>query len=368
VPRGIEVLVKKASVDAEFRELLLKQRGKAAAAIQLELDPAESAMLSAIPQEQLARTVDQTTVPTELRSAFQGRVALVMLAALGVGLAASSPAQPPGAQPNPSNAIPPQAQATNPPSYVAVAGAVPLPDKTTTNVPPANVENTNPPPPPQFIKVAGLMMRVPPSPDTNTPATNTPPPQQPFLFESAGLMMRVPSSPDTNGPATNAPGDLTRTNPPSTNAPSTNAPGEITRTDPPFTNLISPPIGGLQPYFPTAALAGMMATPPADPPPQPQFLPVMGLMMRVPPTPPAKPPPTNAPGTNAPDELTRANPPSTNETSPAIHGLQPNVPLMVRGMMATPPAKPPPTNAPGTNAPGELTRTDPPSEKQPPAT
>ena len=146
VPRGIEVLVKKASVDAEFRELLLMQRGKAAATIQLELDPAENAMLSVIPQEQLAQIVDQTTVPMELRSAFKGRVGLVMLAALGVGLAASSPARPIFGQPNPSNAIPPQAQPTNPSSYtgppMAVAGALPLPDKTTTNAPPANVENT----------------------------------------------------------------------------------------------------------------------------------------------------------------------------------------------------------------------------------
>jgi hypothetical protein len=53
VPRGIEVLVKKAAVDLEFRELLLEQRGGAAAAIGLELDPAEAAMLSAIPREQL---------------------------------------------------------------------------------------------------------------------------------------------------------------------------------------------------------------------------------------------------------------------------------------------------------------------------
>ena len=214
VPRGIEVLVKKASVDAEFRELLLKQRGKAAAAIQLDLDPAEDAMISAIPQEQLARTVDQTTVPMELKSAFQGRVALVMLAALGASLTACGPAQPPGAQPNPSNAIPPQAQPANPSSYTSppmtVAGAVPLPDKTNTNVPPPNVENTNPPPPHEFFIISGINMHVPPSPATNAPATNPPPtnppiteatstnpppPQQPLQFESAGLRMGVPPTP-----------------------------------------------------------------------------------------------------------------------------------------------------------------------------
>jgi len=85
VPRGIEVLVKKAAVDSEFRELLLEQRGRAAAAIGLELDPAEAAMLSAIPREQLAQIVDQTDVPAEQPKGFLGRVAAAVRAALGLG-------------------------------------------------------------------------------------------------------------------------------------------------------------------------------------------------------------------------------------------------------------------------------------------
>jgi hypothetical protein len=313
VPRGIEVLVKKASVDAGFRELFLKQRGKAAATIQLELDPAEDAMLSVIPQEQLAQIVDQTTVPMELRSAFRGRVALVMLAALGAGLAASSPAQPTfGAQPNESNAIQPQAQPTNPPSYtgppVAVAGALPLPDKTTTNVPSPNVEITNPPPPqrPSTV-VAGLLMRVPPSPASNAPGTNT---------TNTIVVFGLGSTPPTNA-----------------------TPGEPPRTNPPSTNVISPPIRGLQPNVP-----------------------VFGLRM----TPPTNPPLTNA--TIA--EATPTNPPSTNEISPAIHGLRPIDPgfFIISGIMVRPRTNPPPTHAPGTNAPDELTRTDPPSAKQQAAT
>jgi hypothetical protein len=245
VPRGIEVLVKKASVDAGFRELFLKQRGKAAATIQLELDPAENAMLSAIPQEQLAQIVDQTTVPMELRSAFLGRVALVMLAALGVGLAAPSPAQPLDAQPGQSNAIPTQAQPATPSSNtgpsVAVAGAVALPDKTTTNAPPPNVEITNPPPPRQPIIVAGAMMRVPPSPQTNLPATNMPPSQS------------VDTQPDR--PVVVFGLRLTR--------PTNATPGEPPRTNPPSTNVISPPIRGIQPNVP---VFGAMVTPPTNPP------------------------------------------------------------------------------------------------------
>ena len=45
IPRGIEILLKKAAVDTEFREILLDDPNQAAAAIELELEPVESAML-----------------------------------------------------------------------------------------------------------------------------------------------------------------------------------------------------------------------------------------------------------------------------------------------------------------------------------
>lgn len=85
-PRGVEVLVKKAAVDEEFRGMLLAKRGAAAAAIGLELDPAEAAMLSTISEEHLARIIDQTVVPTEHRRVFLGKMAAAMLTAIGVGL------------------------------------------------------------------------------------------------------------------------------------------------------------------------------------------------------------------------------------------------------------------------------------------
>jgi hypothetical protein len=93
VPRGIEVLVKKAAVDAEFRPLLLAQRGAAAASIGLELDPAESAILSTISEEHLARIICQTEVPAQQQHVFLGHVAAAMLVALGVGLATSRPSE-----------------------------------------------------------------------------------------------------------------------------------------------------------------------------------------------------------------------------------------------------------------------------------
>ena len=85
IPRGIEVLVKKAAVDPEFAELLLAHRDKAAEEIGLDLDPAEVMMLRAVRREQLESIINQTSVPKEHRRAFLGKAAAAMLAALAVG-------------------------------------------------------------------------------------------------------------------------------------------------------------------------------------------------------------------------------------------------------------------------------------------
>ncbi len=101
VPRGLEVLLKKAAVDPEFRTLLFEQRTGAAAAIELQLEPAEEAMLKAIPQEQLQIIISQTVVPVEQRRVFLGRVTAAMLALVGVGLAGCEPmAETAGARPD----------------------------------------------------------------------------------------------------------------------------------------------------------------------------------------------------------------------------------------------------------------------------
>ncbi len=84
IPQGIEVLVKKASVDADFRELLLTSRAEAAGQIGLALTATESLMLAAVPRGQLEAIIAQVTVPQEHRRAFLGKAAAAMLAALGV--------------------------------------------------------------------------------------------------------------------------------------------------------------------------------------------------------------------------------------------------------------------------------------------
>ncbi len=84
IPRGIEVLVRKASVDPEFKRALLAERAEASRRIDLTLDPAEAMMLAAVPDEQLETIIARTNVPQEHRRAFLGTAAAAMLAAVGL--------------------------------------------------------------------------------------------------------------------------------------------------------------------------------------------------------------------------------------------------------------------------------------------
>jgi hypothetical protein len=120
VPRGIEVLVKKAAVDPEFKAVLLGQRAEAAGAIGLALDPAEAMMLRAVPAAQLEAIIARTEVAQEHRRAFLGSAAAVMLAALGLatpgcgGIRPDQPSPPPaptGTRPD----VPTKAESPPPP-------------------------------------------------------------------------------------------------------------------------------------------------------------------------------------------------------------------------------------------------------------
>jgi hypothetical protein len=87
IPRGVEVLLKKASVDPEFRELLLERRAEAARTIDLELTDAEREMLAHIPTEQLEQIIRNTKVKPEHRSVFLGTAGKLMVAAvIGAGV------------------------------------------------------------------------------------------------------------------------------------------------------------------------------------------------------------------------------------------------------------------------------------------
>lgn len=83
IPRGIEVLVKKAAIDGKFREQLIQTRSNAADVINLSLTPAEKAMLDGIPEAQLIAIINNTKVQPGLVNAFMTYTAAIMLAALG---------------------------------------------------------------------------------------------------------------------------------------------------------------------------------------------------------------------------------------------------------------------------------------------
>lgn len=113
IPRGLEVLVKKAAVDPAFKALLLVRRAEAAATIGLTLEPAERLMLQSAPAAQLEAIIARTNVPQEHRRAFLGQAAAAMMAALGIvglGTAGDPPDKilqaPGGIAPNPPPAPP----------------------------------------------------------------------------------------------------------------------------------------------------------------------------------------------------------------------------------------------------------------------
>jgi len=85
IPRGIEVLIKKASLDPAFRQLLLERRAEAARDLALDLAPAERAILEAVPEVQLKRMIENTRVPDVQRRAFLGQLGVAMLATLAAG-------------------------------------------------------------------------------------------------------------------------------------------------------------------------------------------------------------------------------------------------------------------------------------------
>ncbi|MBN1918420.1 MAG: hypothetical protein JW889_10950 [Verrucomicrobia bacterium] len=98
IPRGIEVLVKKAAVDAEFKQTLLDRRADAANEIGLKLEPSEMVMLNAVPHAQIEAIIARTTVHPRQRAAFLGSVAAIMIVALGAAVTEGGCSK--GAQPD----------------------------------------------------------------------------------------------------------------------------------------------------------------------------------------------------------------------------------------------------------------------------
>jgi hypothetical protein len=181
IPRGIEVLIKKAAIDPEFKVLLLAEREAAALQIDLALDPAEAMMLRAAPAAQLEAIIARTTVAPNLRSAFLGRAAAVMLVALGAGTLGcqQEQAQPAGESPD----RPAAKQSAAPPGQPQQAqpAADARPDK-----------------PPAAAQSPGVRPDRPqPKPEPSTEAPKAEPAQPPMPM--AGVAPDVPKRPPAQG-------------------------------------------------------------------------------------------------------------------------------------------------------------------------
>ena len=100
IPRGLEILIKKAAVDPAFKDILFEKRAGAAKAIGLELKAAEEAMLAAVPLPQLEGIIAHTRISPKLKPVFLGYAAGAMLAALGTATLLSDSEMPQKGQPN----------------------------------------------------------------------------------------------------------------------------------------------------------------------------------------------------------------------------------------------------------------------------
>ena len=99
-PHGIEILLKKASVDGDFARVLLESPDEAARLISLDLQDSESRILVSTPKSTLRNMIRHTTVHRQQMSAFKTMSAALMLAAI---LAASTLAT--ACEPTPTRGI-----------------------------------------------------------------------------------------------------------------------------------------------------------------------------------------------------------------------------------------------------------------------
>lgn len=170
IPRGIEVLIKKAAVDPAFKMLLLAKRDGAAKAIDLTLEAAEAMMLKAAPRAQLEAIIAQTSVHPSVLPAFLGRAAAVMLVALGAGTLGCdkvevtdgiAPDRPPAKRVEPSRRTPvPEGVRPDRPQAVERSPGI-RPDRIPTPQPPKATESTAPEPAPQSYGMAGIQPAAP---------------------------------------------------------------------------------------------------------------------------------------------------------------------------------------------------------------
>lgn len=82
---GIERVISKAAADSRFRQRLLSDREAALGRCRVPLTDSERAILAAIPDAQLAATIDSAMPQRTARRGFLGKMAAAMGALLGAG-------------------------------------------------------------------------------------------------------------------------------------------------------------------------------------------------------------------------------------------------------------------------------------------
>lgn len=82
IPRGLEILVKRAAIDIAFKSALLTKRDKIAEELDIPLDPSEKAMLACIPAEHLEKMIQATEVPPAQHKLLAKGTTAAMLALL----------------------------------------------------------------------------------------------------------------------------------------------------------------------------------------------------------------------------------------------------------------------------------------------
>lgn len=79
IPRAMELLIKRAAIDADFRHRLLSERASLADQLAIPLDASERAMLSSIPEKQLSAIISGTRVPESQKGLLLGSPATMLL-------------------------------------------------------------------------------------------------------------------------------------------------------------------------------------------------------------------------------------------------------------------------------------------------
>jgi len=80
IPRGLELLIKRASVDPEFKTALVQKRIKLLNELGICLDETEKSILECVPSDHLTRMIDATEVPPAQRKAISSGSVAAMLA------------------------------------------------------------------------------------------------------------------------------------------------------------------------------------------------------------------------------------------------------------------------------------------------